>query len=161
MGKRKGPRKAYLKRFAADNIHIRPRRQPGKGLAWQHHVNKMEFAENTKRGELPQFSEDGYYVGEMWYAGKNPRLAVLDNIEAQQKEAEASFLERMLKWLNVALLKTKKQELRLYFDGCQYVLVEMDLFLNKFKRSIIYTNKDKAIRAYKMKAVVWVSDNVK
>ena len=159
MGKRKGPRKAYLKRFAADNVRARGYNAPQWGIQ----ELSTERAEKMKTGEFVQRNEEGSVVTqngkpvELWYGGKNPRLAVLDKLEEYRLE-QSTLHQRMTKYNHIALLKTKNQEVRLYFSGQESILVEIDWYFEKAKRSVVYRDRKKAIRAFKMKAVCWVDE---
>lgn len=154
MAKRNGMRKAYLKRFAGDQV--KPRGGQKADRTWL--LNAQESAEKQKVGEFQQMDADGFPVAELWHGGVTPRSTVIKRLEEQQI-AQGTRFQRIIQWNYVALIKTKKQELRMYFQGNEFLLVEMDLFLEKVRRSTVFNDKKKLLSAFKMKALTWVESS--
>lgn len=151
MGKRrygKGPRKAYLKRFAADNIHTGSTRVDRTWLE-----NSVENAEKHKHGELIQ----GEGLPDLWFGGPTPRSVVLGKLnEAKNALEQGPRFQKLSDWKYAVLLNTKKQEVRMYFYVNEYFIVELDKYLEKIRRSTIFHNKEKLLAAYKMGVITWV-----
>lgn len=150
MAKRKGMRKAYLARFAADRVHTGPNR-PNYNLL----QNKIDNAEKQRHGEIMFFDENGKHIGDGFFGGPNPRKVVLERLQAQ-KLMQSTRLQRVEEFNHVALIKTKKQELRLYFSGGDHFLMEIDHLSNKVRRSTVFKSKKHLLNAYSMKCLTWV-----
>ena len=153
MARRKKMRKAYLQRFAADNIHTGPKKA---NYVWLQ--NSQENAEQLRRGELMFFDANGKHVGDGWISGPNPRKVVQENLEVQRVLQSTRF-QRVEEFNHIALIKTKKQELRLYFSGGDHFLMEINHVVNSVKRSIIFKDKKKLLRAYDMGVITWVESS--
>lgn len=153
MARRKKMRKAYLQRFAANNVHTGPMRA---NYIWLQ--NKQEHAEKMRQGELMFFDKDGKHIGDGWISGPNPRKVVKERLKVQ-KLMQSTRLQRVEEFNHIALVKTKKQELRLYFSGGEHFLMEINHVVNKVKRSTIFKDKKKLLRAYDMGVVTWVESS--
>lgn len=147
-------RKAYLSRYAADQIHVRGKNKP----SWHIFENRQENAEKLRHGEIMFFDENGKHVGDGFFGGPNPRKVVLERLEAQ-KLIQSTRLQRIEEFNRVTLIKTKKQELHLYFSGSDHFLMEMDHMRGRVRRSTVFKNKKKLLDAYSMNCLTWVESS--
>lgn len=83
----------------------------------------------------------------------------LENLDRLAALWQSEFRQRIHYWNFVKLPIAERTPsagdwLRLYFEGNRYLFVEKDLSL--YRRSLIYTGRDKAYRDYRYKSIIWV-----
>lgn len=141
--KRKGPRKAYLKRFSSATVNSGTGPTPNREvLSDLHHraanVGKVIYDRNGVRLEdrdpAKIFSEDER-LETLWQGDWRQGLSYYNKI-------------------NLTCGKYGKTEL--YFRGQSWFFIKEDGIVKTVKRSILYGSRDRAMRAYNMGTICWV-----
>ena len=138
MGKtarRKGPRRAYLKRFSSSTVNSGTGPTPNKEVLSDLHHRAARMGEHfVDRSPAAIFSEE-------------------EKFEALWQGDWKQGLEHFNK---IVLTVGKYGRIHLYFRGQTWVFLREDEVIQSVQRSITYSSRDRAMRAYNLGKITWV-----
>jgi len=133
--KRKGPRKAYLKRFSSAMVNSGTGPSPNREVLSDLHHRAARMGQHfVDRNPAHIFSEDERLEA-LWQGDWRQGLAHFNKI-------------------NLSCGRYGKTEL--YFRGQSWFFIKEDGIVKTTKRSILYSSRDRAMRAYNMGTICWV-----
>lgn len=132
--KRKGPRKAYLKRFSSAMVNSGTGPTPNKEVlsGLHHRAAKMGQHFNDRTPDKIFSEEEKFDI--LWQGDWKQGLEHFNKIK---------------------LSCGKYTVIYLYFRGQQWVFLKEDEILKKVQRSVTYGSRDRAMRAYNLGRISW------
>ena len=149
--KRRGMRKAYLKRFSAEYINTgRGPSSLDKSGVQARCTYLFRYGEHSNASQ-PFIDAPNPRIGL-----DDPKLAIERRLEEQQKLMQGPYLQRLHTFNYVYMYKGKHSWVRMYFSGNEAFFVASNDVAKIMKRSIIYDGRSIAAFRYKKNRVTWV-----
>ena len=140
----KGPRRAYLKRFSSAM------------------VNSGTGPTPNRRGILSDLHHRAANVGKVLYDRSGVRIEDREpaKIFSEDERLEAlwqgDWRQGLSHFNKINLSCGKYGKTELYFRGKSWFFIKEDGIVQTTKRSILYSSRDRAMRAYNMGKICWV-----